>query len=164
MFSGAAGLTYGADNVMQFYNPELFKPSNSGPAISWVEDIHLPGSSQMQYIKQVIMDRSSPLDRIPDQSIIIGDSGTNAKHLAAIRDRNGEWLMVYTPVGTPFVIGTSSLKDGNIEASWYDPLSGVYQTFEWEKQQGKNVFTPPSNGTHADWMFILETKTYSALL
>ncbi|CAG8959600.1 hypothetical protein HYFRA_00001502 [Hymenoscyphus fraxineus] len=105
VFSGAAGLTYGADNVMQFYIPDLFAPANSGPARSWAEDIHLPGSSQMQYIKKVIMDRSPPLDRVPDQSIIVGNSGTDAKHVTAVRDGNGRWLMVYTPTGKAFTIG-----------------------------------------------------------
>lgn len=149
---------------MQFYNPEFFEPSHSGPAISWVEDIHLAGSSQIQYIKKVIMDRSFPFNRIPDQSIIVGDSGTDSKHLAAMRDSNGQWLMVYTPVGTPFVIDTNSLKLDNVKASWYDTLSGIYQVFEWEMQRGRNIFSPPLNGTHEDWVLVLERKIYSAKL
>lgn len=77
MFSGAAGVTYGADNVMQMYVPGLFEPAGSGPARSWAEDIHLPGSVQMQYIKKVIEDRGdgSYFQRLPTQHVIIGDAG-----------------------------------------------------------------------------------------
>ncbi|KAF4632564.1 hypothetical protein G7Y89_g5555 [Cudoniella acicularis] len=159
VFSGAAGLTYGADNVMQFYIPGLFTPAGSGPAISWATDIHLPGSSQMQYIKKVILDRSaSPLNRIPDQSIIVGDTGTDGTHLVATRDVDGKWLAVYTPTGAAFTIDTGKLQTGKkITASWFDPLDGSYARCVWNGE-GKSVFTPPTNGTHVDWVLVLEVQ------
>lgn len=159
VFSGAAGITYGADNVMQFYIPGLYGPSGSGPAISWADDIHLPGSGQIQFIKKVILDRdSSPLDRIPDQSIIVGDSGYNGKHLAATRDVNGKWLAVYTPTGSPFVVDTSKVVLGRgrkLQGSWFNPLTGSYQNFT-TSAQGNFKFTPPSASGHVDWVLVLE--------
>ncbi|GME30447.1 hypothetical protein UCRPA7_2175 [Neofusicoccum parvum] len=76
-FSGAAGVTYGADNVMQMYIPGLFDHSGSGPARSWADDIHLPGSDQIQYIKKAITDRGIPsyFHRIPAQDILVGSTG-----------------------------------------------------------------------------------------
>ena len=78
VFSGAAGVTYGADNVMQMYVPGLFDPAGSGPARSWAEDIHLPGAGQIGYIKKAIEDRGneSYFRRVPAQNLIVGDAGT----------------------------------------------------------------------------------------
>src|ERR1041385_6958005 len=56
-FSGAAGITYGDDNVMQMYIPELFDPALSGVVKPWSESIASPGSAMMQYIKQAVLDR-----------------------------------------------------------------------------------------------------------
>jgi Putative collagen-binding domain of a collagenase/Protein of unknown function (DUF4038) len=162
VFLGAAGLTYGADNVMQFYIPSLFTQDGSGPAFAWDVDIHLPGSSQMQYIKKVILDRPfSPFNRIPDQNIVIGDSGTNGAHIAATRDKNGQWLVVYTPTGKPFVVDTGklSVRGGqSVNASWYNPLDGSYQAFNWSGL-GMTKVTPPSVTDHADWALVLDVHS-----
>lgn len=76
-FSGAAGITYGANMVMQSYIPELYDPDGSGPATPWYEQIHLPGSSQIQYIQQAILDRGEGtyFSRVPAQEIIASDTG-----------------------------------------------------------------------------------------
>lgn len=76
-FSGAAGITYGNDNVMQIYIPELFDPANSGIVKPWDESIHDPGAAMMQHVTKAIMDRcgSSFANRVPAQDIIVGDPG-----------------------------------------------------------------------------------------
>jgi hypothetical protein len=143
---------------MQFYNPALYSPSGSGPAIPWTEDIHLPGSSQMQYVKQVILDRdASPLDRIPDQSLIVDNPGTNAEHLVATRDKNGDYILVYTPTGAPFTVDASKLQGNgsNVRSSWFDPVVGTYQAFNWTDQANTTV-TPPTSSDHKDWVLVLE--------
>lgn len=147
---------------MQFYIPGLFSQDGSGPAIAWDVDIHLPGSSQMQCIKKLILDRpSSPFNRIPDQSIIVGDSGTNGAHVVAARDENGRWLAVYTPTGKPFVIDTGKLSVSHghsVNASWYDPLDGSYQAFNWTGS-AISTFTPPKATDHADWTLVLDVHS-----
>lgn len=161
MFSGAAGLTYGSDNVMQFYIPELFSPSGSGPAQSWAVDIGLPGSAQMQHIQRVVIDRArNGTSRIPDQSIILGNAGINDQRVTVLRDRNGTWIMVYTPTGAPFKISTSNLNITGgklVKASWFDTLNGTYTGFDWTVS-GESTFTPPKSTTHVDWVLILEVK------
>lgn len=146
---------------MQFYIPGLFTQDGSGPAVAWDVDIHLPGSSQMQYIKKVILDRpSSSFSRIPDQSIIVGGSGTNGAHVAATRDKNGQWLAVYTPTGKPFVVDTGKLSFSSgqsVNASWYSPLDGSYQAFSWSGS-GIATFTPPNVTDHADWTLVLDVQ------
>jgi hypothetical protein len=147
---------------MQFYIPGLFTQDGSGPAFAWDVDIHLPGSSQMQYIKGMILDRPSlAFNRIPDQSIVIGDAGTNGLHIAATRDKNGQWLAVYTPTGKPFVVDTGKLSVStgqSVNASWYDPLHGSYQAFSWSGS-GMVKFSPPSVTDHTDWTLVLDVHS-----
>ncbi|KAF3931032.1 hypothetical protein ABW20_dc0103511 [Dactylellina cionopaga] len=77
VFCGAAGLTYGGDNVMQLYDPAVVTQDGSGPAISWKDEIKYPGAGQMQYIKKAIFDRGNATyyTRVPAQDIIIGNAG-----------------------------------------------------------------------------------------
>ena len=77
VFSGAAGITYGANNIWQMYNPVYNKQDGSGPASPWYVDINLPGAGQMQYISKAISDRkaSTYYKRIPAQDIVVGDTG-----------------------------------------------------------------------------------------
>ncbi|KAI1852281.1 hypothetical protein JX266_002459 [Neoarthrinium moseri] len=163
VFSGAAGVTYGADNVMQMYIPELYQPSGSGPAISWAEDIHLPGSGQIQYIQKAISDRGggSYYNRVPAQNIIVSPSGTDDKRVTATVDSLGTWIMVYTPTGDPFSIDIQSLSGCNVEASWYDPLSGKYTAFKHSQCEDTGHirhFTPPQALEHNDWVLVLDLK------
>lgn len=143
---------------MQDYVPGVYTQDGSGPARSMFEDLNLPGASQMQYIQKVITDQRSYFTRIGDQSIIVGDPGTDEEHIAATRDSQGGYIMVYTPTGEPFTIDTSSLRGGAVKASWYDPLSGVYQGFAYSQGGGQKTFTPPSNATHPDWCLVLEAS------
>lgn len=164
VLSGAAGVTYGANNVMQMYIPGLYVQDGSGPAYAWYEDINLPGASQIQYIKQVILDRgeASCFTRVPAQDIIAGNAGTDDKRVTAARDSAGSWIIVYTPTGKPFSIDTQSLDACDIGASWVDPILGTYATLEYsqcnESSSAIRQFTPPTAETHVDWVLVLEAN------
>ncbi|KAH6660660.1 hypothetical protein BKA67DRAFT_530748 [Truncatella angustata] len=164
VLSGAAGVTYGANNVMQMYIPELYTQDGSGPAYAWSLEISLPGSNQIQYITKAIMDRGegSYFKRLPAQYIITSDAGTNDKRVTAARDSQGSWIMVYTPTGLPFSVETQSLNVCNVEGSWFDPLVGTYASFQYSQCNVSNStrreFTPPSTDAHVDWLLVLEAK------
>lgn len=167
VFSGAAGLTYGADNVMQIYIPGLFDPAGSGPARSWSEDIHLPGSGQMQFIKKVLSDRRAYPNLVPDQTLILGDAGFNDSHIVAMRDEIGsDCVMVYTPTGEAFTLGLSQfLKDRGsqtaVNSTWYNPLDGTYESFDFSadtQDPAEVIFDPPSGEGHLDWVLVLERE------
>ncbi|KAM0280566.1 hypothetical protein ACHAQH_004011 [Verticillium albo-atrum] len=118
-FSGAAGIAYGSDNVMQIYIPELWESAGSGPARSWAEDIHLPGASQMQYISKAVLDcgNATYFSRVPALDIILGDAGHNDKRITATRDAGGSWIMTYTPTGKPFTLDTRGITEYKVTAS-----------------------------------------------
>jgi hypothetical protein len=68
VFAGAAGHTYGCNEVYQFWVPGNRTP-RWGAKITWREAIELPGSSQMQYLRNLVESRPMVI-RIPDQSIL----------------------------------------------------------------------------------------------
>lgn len=161
-FSGAAGVTYGNDNVMQMYIPELFDPANSGVVKPWSESIHDPGAAMMQYITKAILDRcgGSLERRVPAQDIVLGDAGLDDKRVTALRDSKWSWVMVYTPTGKKFTVNTSGLKGKKIRARWLNPLDGSYSSasLSGDTLGDKTDFTPPTAGDHPDWTLVLEVK------
>ncbi|KAF7359842.1 putative glycohydrolase domain DUF4038 [Mycena venus] len=125
VFSGAAGLTYGANAVMQFSIPGLYASDGTGPGDDWLVDLTLSGSGQMQWVQKAIRDRGDAtyFQRVPAQDIIMGDAGVDDQRVTATRDSAGSWIMVYTPTGEPFAIDTTSLVScDDVQASWFDPL------------------------------------------
>ncbi|KAL5464838.1 hypothetical protein PMIN06_000998 [Paraphaeosphaeria minitans] len=159
VFAGMAGLTYGANTIWQMAIPNLFPADERGPKIPWYEAIKLPGSSQMQWIKKAILDRGeeSYSNRIPAQDIIMGGPGISDARIAATRDAEGSWLMVYSPNAT-FTIETKSLKGCDIRASWFSPLTGEYTSMNY-RQCGTSTahrFELPIEAGHADWVLVLE--------
>lgn len=95
--------------------------------------------------------------------------------------------MVYTPKDQSFSLDVRNLRTdkGKVQASWYNPIDGSYQFFNWSQPSsgdGVAKFTPPfvSNETiyestlmnttpedccnpnmtiHGDWVLVLEAKS-----
>ncbi|KAI9172714.1 hypothetical protein HJFPF1_02226 [Paramyrothecium foliicola] len=159
-FTGMAGLTYGA-NAVWLMTSDRYPNGGGGPPIPWYEAINLPGAAQVQYVKKAILDRGerSFFDRIPAQDIIVGNPGISDARIAAMRDREGSWLMVYSPNST-ISIDTSSLKGCNVTASWFNPINGNYTPFDYKQCGCGKVrqFQLPPAEDHKDWTLVLETK------
>lgn len=153
---------------MQMCIPGLYDSDGSGPAHAWSEDINLPGASQIQYIKQAILDRgeASYFTRVPAQDIIVGDAGSDDKRITAAvadgGDSGGPWIIVYTPTGKTFSIETKSLNICDVGASWFDPVLGTYAPLEYSQCNTSSStvrkFTPPEVESHVDWVLVLEAK------
>lgn len=153
-------MTYGANAVMQFAIPGIYPPDGSGPSDDWETDLKLPGSGQMQWIQKAVTDRGHTT-RVPAQNIIVGEAGANDKRVTAIRDKAGSWIMVYTPTATVFEVDTSVLRSCEVEASWYNPLSGRYSKLAYTQCDASSkakAFTPPQESGHTDWVLVLEAE------
>ncbi|KAJ5094077.1 hypothetical protein N7456_009938 [Penicillium angulare] len=161
VFSGASGLTYGANAIQQMAIPGIYSSDGTGPNDDWLVDLVAPGSSQMQWIKKAIMDRGSStfFKRLPAQDIIMSDAGDNDLRITATRDGSGTWVMVYTPTGLPFKINTSSLSSCKVQAQWFDPVAGNYSAFDYSQCGSSGMsrtFSPPLVDEHSDWVLVLE--------
>ncbi len=148
VFAGGFGHTYGSKNH-DFPN-------------NWRELMDLPGSIQMTYLLQVsrkIWTDKQYLNRTPDQSLIIGDTGdtkgdgmtvgdgdggptdkqkgnATSDRITAMRSVNSDWAMVYSANGRNITLDLSKLASGKKRAYWFNPRTGMWNKggLPFEKQ------------------------------
>ncbi len=161
VFAGACGVTYGHQAIRQFYGPEV-KPAGY-PDRFWTEALDRSGAFQAGYLKNLILSRP-PLNRVPDQSIVVSGQGEKGEFIMAFRDASGSYGMVYLPVGKKIEVSTKWINAPKIVAWWFNPRNAESQKIGEFKKEGKLSFEPPSTGIENDWVLILEDadKNWSA--
>lgn len=159
LFAGAFGHTYGHHSVWQMWSPGK-NPVNT-PLQPWSEAINQPGAAQMQHGRALIESRPF-LTRIPDDSIIVTDRvptsvpGAGRYHLAATRDTDGTYAMVYAPVGRSFKVRMDVIKGAKVKAWWFNPRDGKAKAVGTFANEGEREFTPPGAGEMLDWVLVLD--------
>jgi hypothetical protein len=159
VFSGAAGVTYVNHNIgWFFYDPdrEMKMLGNLGIRYRWSSQLDAPGARQIARIKSLMLSRPY-FARIPDQSIIIGETGVGSAHISGTRDKTGSFMMIYLPEGQPVTVDMIKLSGATANAWWFDPRTGqatqVEGTFPTNTQQ---KFIPLSSGRDHDWVLVLD--------
>lgn len=154
VFAGGFGFTYGENSVMQFHKP-TDKHSSYGAKENWTEAINLPGSGQMQFLKNLML--SCPfLERVPDQSLIADENGLKYDYLVATR--GNDYAMIYTYTGRNIPVQMGKIAGNKLKALWYKPKDGTITEIGEFENSGIHEFNPPgkpSNGN--DWVLILDT-------
>lgn len=159
VFSGAHGHTYGHHSIWQMWQPGR-DPIN-GPLMPWYEAIHQPGSRQMGLGRRLIESRPF-LTRIPDDSVIVPHQvptavpGAGRYRLAATRDTNGTYAMVYTPSGRPFSVRMDVIRGEEVTAWWFNPRTGEAAEIGRFTNHGVRRFVPPAPGELLDWVLVLD--------
>lgn len=134
---GGFGHTYGSD-IWAFSS-------------NWREYTTLPGNKQMKYLYEVVREIWTDkefLNRMPDQSLIIGDVGktygrglsavtdfetkdkqANEKsdRITAMRGKDGKWALVYSANGREITLNLELLYKGKLNAYWFNPRNGKWQ-------------------------------------
>ena len=154
VFAGAAGHTYGCNEVYQFWVPGQ-KTSRWGAELPWREAINLPGASQMQYVRNLIESRPM-LVRIPDQSMIAGDPMKTGERIQATRGSDGSYAFIYTAAGRPVNVHIDKISGQTVKAYWYNPRNGSAKLIGEFPNTGTREFTPPSSGAEMDWVLVLD--------
>ena len=112
-----------------------------------------PGAFQVGYLKKLIESRSV-IDRIPDQSIIVGGQGEKMEYATAFR--GNKYCMIYFPTSKGLTLNLSFLSGSQIRVWWFQPASGgVAVPVVFQKIATMN-FTPPSTGNESDWVLIID--------
>lgn len=159
LFQGACGHTYGHHSVWQMWALDR-KPVND-PLLPWFDALDQPGAGQMQFARWLIESRPF-LNRIPDDSVIVTDRvatrvpGSGRYHLAATRDSEGTYAMVYVPVGRTFQVRMDVIRGSQVTAWWYNPRNGQATLLDTYSNQGVRTFTPPDPGEMIDWVLVLD--------
>jgi hypothetical protein len=115
----------------------------------------------MIFLRKLVESRPF-FSRIPDQSLIGGDSGKGGVHLQATRDREGTYAFVYFPLNDMTAnIDVGKLDAKKIRAWWYDPRTGVGTLIGELDGVGQHEFRAPPQGP--DWVLVLDdvAKNYA---
>ncbi|WP_154792532.1 glycoside hydrolase family 140 protein [Occultella kanbiaonis] len=152
VFAGAAGHTYGHNAVIQVHKPEY--PPAYGVTMDWRDGLAAPGSRDLQHLRDLVL--SYPyFERIPDQTVIVGDPGTREDRLVVTR--GARFLLAYRFTGRPFELRGEVLPGAEVRMRWMDPITGAFVGETVLANEGNLRFTPPvgANG-NTDMVLVLD--------
>jgi hypothetical protein len=169
VFAGAMGQTYGADAVHSFVSDSDIATGGvfsdwDPPRSDWYTQMQLPGAYQMGYLRGLVESRPM-MDRIPDQSVIVGDAGSGSDRLQAMRAGDGGYAYIYSANGRSFDVDLSRISGKEVQAWWYDPRTGTASSIGRYAASGAVNFVPPGvAGEGNDWVLVLDddSRGYSA--
>ena len=122
VFAGSCGHTYGHNSMMQMYKKGY--PTSYGTTLqmkTWYEGLEDPGYNQMKYLKNLIL--SFPyLERVPDQSIIVGKNGVKYDRLIATRGK--DYLLVYDYNRNSMKLDLTKISGKKKNVWWMNPVDG----------------------------------------
>ena len=153
VFAGACGHTYGCHDIWQFLSDA--RPPVSSARTPWRKALGFPGSSQVGYLRKLIESRPF-FHRVPDQSLIAGDTLKGTDHIQACRGDDGSYAFVYSASGKQFTVDLSKLTCERLHTWWFDPRTGAATDAGDLARDGKKDFTPPSSGRGNDWVLVLD--------
>jgi Protein of unknown function (DUF4038)/Putative collagen-binding domain of a collagenase len=152
LFAGAHGHTYGCNDIWQMWSPG--KSSVIHANLPWSEAIHLPGSGQMRFAKDLLLSRPF-FTRVPAPSLIVSETHSGGNYICATRDSGGSYALVHSAAGLPFTVELSPLR-GPLHAAWFDPRTGASTPLGTIKATGEKEFSPPTQGETQDWVLTLD--------
>jgi hypothetical protein len=153
LLAGAAGHTYGNNNVWQMWAPG--REPVLGADTLWSEAIDHPGAFQMGHVRRLF--ESRPWETLePDQALLAGPNlpGAGLVRAAVAKDRS--FAFVYSPQGDPVSVDQSRLGARDLTAWWFDPRYGRAYFAHTGVGTAIQVFTPPSTGRGCDWVLVLD--------
>jgi len=155
MLAGAAGYTYGCNDIWQMYK------TGRSPVIQartdWTEALHLPGARQMGHMKNFFT--QFPWQQLKrDQSCILNHNPEDASYQIASILKDGSLLIAYTPMGKALKIDLTRLKGDSIYCWWFNPRSGTYLFIGERDKENIEEFTPWAKGRGSDFVLVLSNK------
>lgn len=121
MLSGAAGHTYGCNELWQIYSED--KQALHGAQLHWREALNLPGAAQMGYMKQFF--ESLPWQTLkPNQKLLAGFNWENRRHITVMANQDLSIALAYSPAGRTIRWVAKLLKGRKLHAFWFDPTNG----------------------------------------
>jgi len=158
IISGAAGYTYGCNDIWQMYD------ANRMPVIEartdWYVALELPGSSQMKYMKEIF--EILPFQKmIFNQALILNSNPENESYILSAIGQDNDFVVAYTPTGNPIEIDLTKMNSEEVKAYWFNPRSGRIIHIGDFKTKIPHEFKPWSDGWGSDFLLILVNKDAS---
>jgi len=155
LFAGSFGVTYGNNNVWQFVTTPGSKRNLA--TMKWQEALDSLGSYSMKYLKRLMLSRPM-LNRMPDQSMLVGTTYGAADRVQATRAADGSYAFIYTASGKAVTVNLNKLSGTRITARWYNPRAAK-SVYLGEFAKGTRTFKAPSSGVNNDWVLVLDDSS-----
>jgi hypothetical protein len=152
MFAGAAGHTYGCNEIWQMVDQG--RAPKFGAQFPWHEAIHLPGSRQMGLMKKLFESLSWQNLRA-DQTLLFPTFLANYQSILAMVSTDKNVLLVYSPRGSTFRLKLKALKVETVNAYWFDPVDGTIQEAGQYGNHKTVLFKPPTNRKGKDVVLVV---------
>jgi len=147
MMSGAAGYTYGCNEVWQMYSADstpLF-----GAHLSWKAALDLPGASQMEILRRVF--ESLPWQQmLTTRKIIAGINWPFTPRKLALTTADQSCILVYQPTGSKIKLRLKKAVLNGTVAYWVNPQDGEVIAI---KSKRSNTFKTPNR--LQDWLLLI---------
>lgn len=163
VLAGAAGHTYGNNNIWQFHDDSKTASVNDytfpllPPTKNWQVAIDDEGAFGVGYMHKLMELR--PWYRMaPDLSVIASGQEMYGleDHIQAARAEDGSFILVYLPFGAPAGIHMDKLSGKKVKALWYNPREGTFSYIGEFVNAGVKEFAAPAKGGNNDWVLVLE--------
>jgi len=157
IIAGAAGYTYGCNDVWQMYDVNKMPILNA--RTDWQAALHLPGSSQMGYLRQIFEILPWQKMRI-NQNLILNSNPEGEFYILSAISIDKKVVIAYTPTGNPITIDLSKIDSKRITAYWFNPRSGKAKYIGDFETTTPQEFKPWSTGRGSDFLLILKAENY----
>lgn len=158
IIAGAAGYTYGCNDIWQMY--DIGREPVISARTGWQAALELPGSSQMGYMKEIF--GILPWQKIIlNQSLILNDNPENESYIVCAIDSDKEFMVAYTPTGNSIKADLSKINSENVKAFWFNPRSGKIVYIGDFGTKIAHEFKPWAEGWGSDFLLILVSEDLS---
>lgn len=150
VFAGAFGHTYGHSAIMQMHKPGV--GGGYGNTVNWYDAIYAPGATQLHHLKDLML--ALPYtDRVPDQSVVVGNNGEKYDRIIATRGK--DYILAYTYNGQDIIVDMTKISGAKKDAWWMNPATGE-KTFIGTFDNGTQRFVPAGRyRVGNDWVLIV---------
>lgn len=157
VLAGAAGHTYGANDVWGFYDPG--RPTKEQRLYEyntpWRQALDFPGATQMGILRRLL--ESRPWYTLePAQSIVVAGQGIGENHIQAARAADGRFLFAYIPRGQQVSVDMTKIRGSRATGYWFNPRDGTAKEIGQFPCSGMRELSPPDNGIDRDWVLVLD--------
>lgn len=158
IIAGAAGYTYGCNDIWQMY--DVHRTPIISARTGWQAALHLPGATHMKYMKEVFeLINWQKLKYKP--SLIINNNPEDEAHIVCAMAEDQDVVVAYSPKGKAIHIDLSKMPSDKIIAYWYNPRSGKISPIGNIETATPYEFKPWSSGRGSDFLLILVTPDFS---
>lgn len=152
ILAGAAGYTYGCNEVWQLYD-SLEEPL-AGAFLPWHDALDLPGAFQMGIMKNFF--QKLPWQEMrPDQSLILNENPQDTAYCLATIGSNGDFILAYTPTGKSLQVDLSRMNIEKAMAFWFNPRDGSLSPAGRFTTDESKIFKSNKEGWGNDRLLIL---------